>query len=265
MLDIMNWFQALILGLIQGLTEFLPVSSSGHLYLGRHFLGLDEAGLFLDTMLHVGTLIAVITVYWREVLALLLRPFSRMSLLLIIGTIPALAVGFLFSDFFDSLAETGVTIGWEFLITGVVLWFSDNIKNQGYKPVEKISYLDAFIIGVAQSLAIFPAISRSGMTIAAALFRKVNKETAAYFSFLLSIPAIAAAIAYQSLKLFGGKAAAAVPLSTLIIGIVVSAISGYIAVRWMIATLKKGSLKGFAIYVWILGLVILVAQYLKVF
>jgi len=261
----MDWFQALLLGLIQGLTEFLPVSSSGHLYLGRHLLGLDKAGLFLDTMLHVGTLLAVITVYWREVFALLRRPFSRMSLLLIIGTIPALAVGFLFSDFFDYLETTGITIGWEFLITGVVLWISDSIKKQGYKELEKISYLDALIIGIAQALAIFPAISRSGMTIAAALFRKVNKDTAAYFSFLLSIPAIAAAIAYQSLKLFKGEATAAVPLSTLAIGIAISAISGYIAVRWMIATLKKGSLKGFAIYVWILGLIILAAQYLKVF
>jgi undecaprenyl-diphosphatase len=261
----MDWFNPLLLGLIQGLTEFLPVSSSGHLFLGRHFLHLDEAGLFLDTMLHVGTLLAVITVYWRDVLALLRKPFSRMSLLLIIGTIPALAVGFLFADFFDYLEKTGVTIGWEFLITGLVLWFSDSIKKHGYKDLEKISYIDALIIGLAQSLAIFPAISRSGMTIAAALFRKVNTDTAAYFSFLLSIPAISAAIAYQSLKLFTGKATEAVPLSTLAIGIIVSAISGYIAVRWMIATIKKGSLKGFAIYVWVLGVVILVAQYLKVF
>jgi undecaprenyl-diphosphatase len=118
---------------------------------------------------------------------------------------------------------------------------------------------------MAQALAIFPAISRSGMTIAAALFRKVNKDTAAYFSFLLSIPAIAAAIAYQSLKLFKGGEATAIPLSALAIGIAVSAISGYIAVRWMIAVLKKGSLKGFAIYVWVLGLIILIAQYLKIF
>jgi undecaprenyl-diphosphatase len=261
----MDWFQAFILGLIQGLTEFLPISSTGHLYLGRHLFGLDKAGLFLDTMLHVGTLIAVITVYWREVFALLRQPFSRMSLLLIIGTIPALAVGFLFSDFFDYLETTGVTIGWEFLITGIVIWIADSIKKQGYKELEQISYLDAFIIGLAQALAIFPAISRSGMTIAAALFCKVNRDTAAYFSFLLSIPAIAAAIAYQSLKLFKGGATATIPLSALAIGIIVSAISGYIAVRWMIATLKKGSLKGFAIYVWLLGLIILVAQYLKVF
>ena len=262
----MNWLQALFLGLIQGFTEFLPISSTGHLYLGRHFLGLDKAGLFLDTMLHLGTLFAVITVYWRDLLAILRKPFSRMTLLLIIGTLPALAVGFLFADFFDELEKTGVTIGWEFLLTGVILWISDGIKNRGYKELEKISYLDALIIGLAQAGAIFPAISRSGMTIAAALFRKVNKETAAYFSFLLSIPAIAAAIAYQSLKLFEGKATdAAIPLPALAIGIIVAAISGYIAVRWMIATLKKGSLKGFAIYVWLVGLIILAVQYLKVF
>jgi undecaprenyl-diphosphatase len=262
----MDWLQAFVLGLIQGLTEFLPVSSTGHLYLGRHFFGLDKAGLFLDTMLHLGTLLAVITVYWRELLGLIRRPFSRLSLLLIIGTIPALAIGYLFADFFDYLETTGITIGWEFLITGTILWISDGIKNKGYKELEKISYLDALIIGLAQAVAIFPAISRSGMTIAAALFRKINKETAAYFSFLLSIPAIAVAIAYQSLKLFKGNAAdIAIPLPALVIGIIVAAISGYIAVRWMIATLKKGSLKGFAIYVWVLGLIILAVQYLHIF
>jgi|SRR5579875_783192 len=251
--------EALILGMIQGLTEFLPISSTGHLYLGRNLFGLQEAGLLLDTMLHIGTLAAVLIFYKNEFVQMIKNPFSRLTYLLIIGTIPAVVIGLLFEDYFEEISKTGVTIGWEFLITGIFLWIADSVKN-GHKKMDNISYLDAFIIGSFQAAAIFPAISRSGMTIVAALWRKLDRETAAYFSFLLSTPAIAGACLLQTKDLLSGGGEE-ISLSALIVGIVSSAFFGYVAIRWMIGFLKKHSLKPFAIYVWILGLVVLYFQF----
>jgi undecaprenyl-diphosphatase len=152
-----------------------------------------------------------------------------------------------------------VTIGWEFLITGIFLWVADSARN-GYKKMDDISYRDAFIIGLFQAGAIFPAISRSGLTIVAALWRKLDRETAAYFSFLLSTPAIAGAVVLQSFDLVQGQGEE-ITLSALLVGIVSSAVFGYVAVKWMIRFLKKHSLKPFAVYVWVLGLMILFFQF----
>jgi undecaprenyl-diphosphatase len=251
--------EALILGIIQGLTEFLPISSTGHLYLGRNLFGLQEAGLLLDTMLHVGTLLAVFVFYKDEFVKMIKNPFSKLTFLLIVGTIPAVVIGLLFKDYFEEISKTGVTIGWEFLVTGLFLWIADSAKN-GHKKMDDISYTDALIIGSFQAAAIFPAISRSGFTIVAALWRKLDRETAAYFSFLLSTPAIAGAVVLQSLDLFGGTGEE-ISLSALIVGIASSALFGYFAVKWMIGFLKKHSLKPFAIYVWILGFAVLFLQF----
>jgi undecaprenyl-diphosphatase len=251
--------EAFILGTIQGLTEFLPISSTGHLYLGRNLFGLQEAGLLLDTMLHLGTLFAVLVFYKAEFIKIIKNPFSKLTFLLIVGTIPAVVIGLAFKDFFDEISKTGVTIGWEFLITGIFLWIADSTKN-GYKRMDDITYKDAFIIGTFQAAAIFPAISRSGLTIVAALWRKLDRGTAAYFSFLLSTPAIAGAVVLQSKDLLEGNGED-ISLSALVVGIVASAIFGYIAVKWMVNFLKKHSLKPFAIYVWILGIAVLFFQF----
>lgn len=259
----MDWIQAIILGIIQGLTEFIPISSTGHLYLGRNFFGLEEAGLFLDTMLHLGTLIALIVFYKEILIKLIKKPFSRITALLVVGTIPAVMTGVLFSDYFDELSKSGVSIGWEFLITGLFLWFADSIKN-GSKKVENLSLFDSFFIGSFQALAIFPAISRSGMTIVGALLRKMDKEAAAYFSFLLSIPAICGGVIYQLKDMISGSVPQ-ISLSSMFIATLSSAIFGYIAVRFMIAFVKYRSLKIFAIYVWILGIIIIVLQQLSIF
>ncbi|MFD1395899.1 undecaprenyl-diphosphate phosphatase [Kroppenstedtia eburnea] len=256
----MDWLEATVLGIIQGLTEFLPVSSTGHLYLGRHLFGLDEAGLFLDTMLHLGTLLAVLAVYREEVTAVLKDPFGPMGRLLVAGTIPTVIIGLAFKDFFEEISETGVTIGWEFLVTGWILWLSDNWKRHGHKGLEEISYTDAVFIGTFQGAAILPAISRSGLTIAAALFRRIDKSTAAHFSFFLSIPAIAGALLLQFVDLMSGQTQV-LPLSSLLMATLMSALFGYLAVRWMINLLKRGSLKIFAAYVWGLGLVVLFFQW----
>ncbi|MDP4161985.1 MAG: undecaprenyl-diphosphate phosphatase [Bacillota bacterium] len=254
----MTKMEALILGIIQGLTEFLPISSTGHLYLGRNLFHLQKAGLLLDTMLHIGTLIAVVLFYKHEFIKIMKNPLSKLTFLLIIGTIPAVIIGLLFKDLFEEISKTGVTIGWEFIVTGIFLWFADSMKN-GHKKMDDISFKDAFIIGTFQAAAIFPAISRSGMTIVAALWRKLDRETAAYFSFLLSTPAIAGAIVLQSFELFSG-AGEKISLSALLVGITASAFFGYLAVRWMIGFLKQHSLKPFAIYVWLLGFTVLFFQ-----
>ncbi|MBM7652014.1 undecaprenyl-diphosphate phosphatase [Neobacillus cucumis] len=251
--------EALILGIIQGVTEFLPISSTGHLYLGRNLFGLQEAGLLLDTMLHVGTLLAVFVFYKDEFVKILKKPFSKLTFLLIIGTIPAVVFGLTLKDYIDEISKTGVTIGWEFLITGLFLWLADSAKN-GYKKMDDITYKDALIIGTFQAVAILPAISRSGMTIVAALWRKLDRETAAYFSFLLSTPAIAGAIVLQTKDLLEGQGEA-ISLSSLLVGIAASALFGYVAVRWMIGYLKKHSLKPFAIYVCVLGVLVLFFQF----
>lgn len=256
--------KALILGTVQGLTEFLPVSSTGHLLLGRKLLGLSEAGLFLDTMLHLGTLLAVVAVFWKDIVDMMKRPFSRLSLLIIVGTIPTAIIGLAFEDFFEDISKTGVTVGWEFLATGVILWVADNMKKKGTKNIEQVSFKDALIVGTLQGAAILPAISRSGLTIAGALFRGIDKQAAARFSFLLSLPAILGAVVLQSAKLAGGQAESigAIPL---LVGTLAAAVSGYLAVKWMLSILQRGSLKIFSVYVWILGIGVLTAQMLGKF
>ncbi|MFC4076267.1 undecaprenyl-diphosphate phosphatase [Salinithrix halophila] len=256
----MDWLEAFVLGIVQGLTEFLPISSTGHLYLGRHLFGLDEAGLFLDTMLHFGTLFAVLAIYRQEIIAVVRDPLGPLARLTVVGTIPTVIIGLSFKDFFEEVSTTGVTIGWEFLATGVILWLADTVKERGYKGLESITYTDALVIGTFQGAAILPAISRSGLTIAAALFRGIDKGTAAYFSFFLSIPAIAGALVLSAADLVTGRTEV-LPLSSLLVATAMSALFGYLAVRWMIRLLKRGSLKGFAVYVWLLGLLVLGFQW----
>lgn len=258
----MDWIEAIILGVIQGITEFIPISSTGHLYLGRKLFGLEEAGLYLDTMLHFGTLIALLVFYKDILLNLIKRPFSRITALLVVGTIPAVIAGLLFSDFFDSLSKTGTTIGWEFLVTGLFLWFADSIKN-GAKKINDLSMYDSLFIGSFQAFAIFPAISRSGMTIVGALIRKMDKEAAAYFSFLLSIPAICGAVIFQFKEVMTG-AVPQISLSSMLVATLASAFFGYLAVKFMISFVKKQSLRIFAIYVWVLGGLIIALQQLTI-
>lgn len=258
--------KSVILGIIQGFTEFLPVSSTGHLVLGRKFFGLEEAGIFLDTMLHFGTLIAVVVVFWDDIVYMIKNPLSKLTLLIIVGTIPTAIIGLTFEDYFTELSVTGATLGWEFLATGAILWFADSYKSKNNKSIDQISYRDALFIGTLQGVAILPAISRSGLTIAGSLFRGINKNDAARFSFLLSLPAILGAVVLQSAKLLRGNESASLEAvggwGPLLAGTVAAAVAGYIAVKWMIKILKTGSLKVFSIYVWALGIMVLVLQFL---
>lgn len=254
----LSHLEAIILGIIQGLTEFLPISSTGHLYLGRKLFGLEEAGLFLDTMLHMGTLLAVLVVYKQELWSIIKRPFSRMSIILAVGTIPAVIAGYAGKDFFDGLSKSGITIGWEFIATGFILWSADKWR-KGRKSLEDIRISDAIVIGSFQAAAIFPALSRSGLTIAAGLFRGLKRETAAYFSFLLSMPAILGGVIFQGKDLFSSQAES-VSLLSLLLATIASALFGYMAIVGMINYLKKKSLRIFAYYVWALGILVIFLQ-----
>jgi len=254
-----NAVKAIVLGIVQGLTEFLPVSSSGHLLVLRKLFGLAEAGLLLDTMLHLGTLAAVVAVFWRDIVGMIKKPFSRLTLLVVTGTIPTAVIGLAFKDIFEELAISGVTVGWEFLATGVVIWAADRIKDRGTKGIESVNFFDAVAVGTLQGAAILPAISRSGFTVAGALFRGISRDAAARFSFLMSVPAIMGAVAVQIPDLVGGKAESLGALS-LAAGMLAAAVAGYAAVKWMLAVIRRGSLKGFAVYVWVLGVTIIVMQ-----
>lgn len=257
----MGFLQAIFLGIVQGLTEFLPVSSSGHLVLFQKLFGLKEGVITFDVAVHLATLIAVFIVFKKDILDLLRKPFSKFTFLLVAGTIPAVLVGLLFKDTIDALFESGKSLGFEFLLTGLALLYAENIRGRD-KKLEETSSTDAVIIGIAQAIAILPAISRSGLTIAGALSRGLNREFAAKFSFMLSIPVIlgAAALDLKDIFKLGGSADIGIDLLPLIAGMIAAAISGYFAIRFMLKLLTKGSLKGFAYYVFILAALVLVDQ-----
>ncbi|WP_421617006.1 undecaprenyl-diphosphate phosphatase [Brevibacillus sp. TJ4] len=249
----------IFLGIVQGLTEFLPISSTGHLVLFRQLFGLQEIGLLFDTMLHFGTLIAIAIVFWPHIKELATNPFGKMARLLIVGTIPTAVIGLAFEDYFEEISRTGATIGWEFLATGVILWTVESMP-KGKRTLDQISYTDALFIGTLQGAAILPAISRSGLTIAGSLLRGIERADAARFSFLLSLPAILGASALQTVKLVKQPVETAA-LAPMLVGTICAAIAGYFAIRWMMKVISTGSMKGFAIYVWILGAIILALQY----
>jgi len=255
----MNILQAIILGIIQGLTEFLPISSSGHLVLFQKIFGINEPTLIFDTMVHVGTLVAVVAVFWGDIAALLRKPFQKLTWLIIAGTIPTGIIGVLFSDYFEAMFENAKTLGFEFIATGVIILFAERL-GRGRKGVRETSYLDAAFIGVMQGAAIMPAISRSGLTIAGSLFRDLDRDFAAKFSFLLSIPAILGAAVFQAKDIFEAGAAA-VNIPAIAAGTVAAAVAGYASVKLMIGILRKGSLKVFSYYVFALGALIILDQY----
>jgi len=165
-------------------------------------------------------------------------------------------MGLALKDFFEKQFQSGSTLGIEFIVTGLIIWFADRVRERG-KGIEQISNRDAVFVGIMQGIAILPAISRSGLTIAGALFRGINRETAARFSFLVSIPAIAGATVLDLKDFQGLPPGVGLPF---ILGTVVAAISGYWAVKFMIRVLQKGSMRGFAYYVWVLGAVVIVLQ-----
>ncbi len=255
----MDILQGIILGIIQGLTEFLPISSSGHLVLFQKIFGLKEGVATFDIAVHLATLIAVVAVFRKDIIEIIKKPFSKLTLLIVVGTIPTLAIAFALKNIIEELLHSGASLGVEFLITGLILWFAESIKTKD-KGEKETTMADAVLIGIAQGIAILPAISRSGLTIAGALFRGLNREFAARFSFLLSIPIILAAAADEGLGLIRDKSAAQIEMIPLFLGMVAAAISGYFAIKFMLKILSKGNLRVFSYYVFVLGGLIVLDQ-----
>jgi len=270
----MNIFNAIVLGVLQGLTEFLPVSSSGHLVLMQKIFGITEPTLFFDTMLHVGTLLAVVTVLRRDIWGILKRIIQPLTLYLIIATIPAVIIALAFGDIIEHVFESGKFLGVCFLITTALLVAAEFLSRRanalgGLKSGDKMNWLDALIIGIMQAVAIAPGISRSGATISGALSRKLDRDFAARFSFLLSIPAILGAVVLQSKDLVkeGVPSAAqaaqdseSIGAAAIIAGTLCAAIVGFFAMKLMLKIIREKSLYGFAIYTAALGILIIIDQ-----
>ena len=263
----MEWTQALILGILQGITEFLPISSSGHLVLGEHFLGLDMEGLkSFDVLVHVGTLLAIIVYFWKDVLGLIRAFFKffigkiddeygKLVIYIVIATIPAVIMGLLGGDAIDSIFRDTKMVGLMMLIVGSVFMFGEYVNKKVKKS--ELNWWKGLIIGCAQALALIPGVSRSGSTIVMGLFQGIELEKAARFSFLLGISAIAGAGLQTLLSIpqtgGWGSNVAVIPKNIMIIGVVSSFIAGLLSVSFLMKFLKNHSLLVFAVYLIILG------------
>lgn len=275
----MDIIQAIILGVVQGLTEFLPVSSSAHLVFMTDILGLPQNVAF-DTLLHLGTLVAVVAYFWKDLIKIISsfisslidifrgrfkkgleeKPFKKLSWLIIVGTIPAGIMGILLQKQFEALFTSIFYVGIFLIITGLLLWGAERVK-PGEKDIKDISFKNALVIGVAQGIAIAPGISRSGATISAGLFSGLNRELAARFSFLLSIPAILGAALVQAKDITSFDTGTGV----LIAGFVSALIFGYLAIKLLLKIIKERTLMIFAYYCWIVGLAaIIISLFLHV-
>lgn len=255
----MNLFSAAILGAVQGLCEFLPVSSSGHLVLLQNIFGIEEGAIFFDVMLHVGTLAAVFAVYYKKIWALIRRPFQRLTLLLVISTLGTVVLALLFRDTFEG-AFSGGLLGFGFLLTTVVLLINQYMA-KGSAPIERLSIPGAIGIGLMQGIAIFPGLSRSGSTITGARLFGLSKDDAAEYSFLLSIPAILGSLVLQLPDVIT-QGTGGISWGCIVLGTLVAAVSGYFAIRLMLRLIREKSLVGFGIYTAVLGLLVLSDQLL---
>lgn len=271
----MELYQGLVLGVLQGLTEFLPVSSSGHLVLGQNFFGITEPALSFDVSVHIGTLFAVVVVFSEQIKAIfvslgrLIRSAGsmdkikqavqedgdvRLAALIIVGSIPTAIIGLILRNYVDLLFSSLVIVGSMLLVTGTFLWFT-RLTPSGGKKVKEIRFRTAFFIGTCQGIAVIPGISRSGATIAAGLFSGVERETAARYSFLLSMPAIVGAEILMLKDSF--STGIGINFITLL-STLVAFIVGTLALVVLMRIVKKGRLHLFAPYCWTLGAITIV-------
>ena len=269
----MSELQALILGLIQGLTEYLPVSSSGHLEIGKMLLGLDpeQGGLTFDIVVHVATVLATIVILWREIIWIVQGLFkfkwndeARYAFAILVSMVPVAIVGFFMKDSIEALyADEHVrtlVVGVCLLITAALLTLT-----HFYKPQEKeeISPLHAFVIGIAQAVAVLPGLSRSGSTIATGLLLGNSKQKLAQFSFLMVIPPILGEALLDVMKMVKGEdVMGSIGTLPLLVGFVAAFLSGCLACKWMISIVKRGKLIYFGIYCAIVGVITILCSLL---
>nr|WP_239559129.1 undecaprenyl-diphosphatase UppP [Sporohalobacter salinus] len=252
----------IILGIVQGITEFLPISSSGHLVIFKKLLGFTEPQLIYDVFLHFGTLIAVTIFYWDDIKELLSFDFkyNKERILIIVATLPTAIMGFVLKDTFEKLFGSILSVSIALLVTGVLLWLVDSLDINFDKEIKNLNLLQAIVIGIAQGLAITPGISRSGITIITGLFVGLRRKSAARFSFLIFIPAVLGATLLEVVDLFE-VGSIEVNYLALIIGTVTSTIVGYAAIKFLLRILEKDKFKNFAYYVWGIGSLILILNF----
>jgi len=252
----MTWWQGIALGIVQGLTEFLPISSSGHLVVAQAAVGLSVPGVIVEVTLHVATVLAVVIVYKQKLWELMSGMLSgdrdawTYVRLLILGSIPAGLVGVLFASWFERAFDSLLMVGLDFLVTALILWSTKWADTSRLR--ERPTAPAAFAIGCAQALAVMPGISRSGTTISAAVWLRVNPVRAAEYSFLLAVPAIAGAAALHIPDVASG-AVRAVGTGPLIAGFLASLASGVLAIRLLVLLLSRRTFHRFAPYCFVLG------------
>lgn len=281
----MSLLQAILMGLIQGLTEFLPVSSSGHLALFKILFGVEtDTGMLYDVLLHIGTLIAICVVYYRDIGKMIAEglgilsdvcvnvviffrnrikketePYRRVvnssyrkfAMLLIVSTIPTGVIGYFGRDVVGMASEILIVPGICLVVTSILLFIADHVKDGGKLP-KQVTYTDAFTVGIAQGIATLPGLSRSGTTITACLLTGYQRNFAVKYSFLMSIPAILGALVLQ-LKDFSGLKVSGAEIAYYIVGMLVAAVVGYICIKTMLVIVRKKKFTVFAIYCLIVG------------
>lgn len=273
----MSLLEALILGIVQGLTEFLPVSSSAHLVLVPDLMGWEPPSVSFDLVLHLGSMVAVLAYFWRDILEIASAFFDtgkaavvkrRVGLFLVIGTIPAAVIGGLFESRFEAFFVEPAWVAFFLIITGVLLVASQKVsgaRSLNGRGVAQMKISDTLAIGFAQAVAILPGISRSGSTISTGLFLGLKRETAARYSFLLSVPIIAGAAIFKLRHGFGGEVDGegggnGEATATLIVGFIAAVVSGFAAVKFLLDYVRRHSLAVFAIYCWVVGGGVLISK-----
>ena len=271
----MTLFQAFILGIVQGLTEFLPISSSGHLVLVPFLFGweLNPEQVFpFDTLVQMGTLVAVIIYFWKDLVSIVIavfkglahrKPFgtqdARLGWLLVLATIPAGLAGLLLEDMVEAAFHSARATAFFLLVTAALLLIAEWLGKRS-REMDSMTWKDALWIGLAQVLSLFPGVSRSGSTIAGGMTRDLKRSDAARFSFLMSVPIMLAAGGYSVYKLLKMPGLADF-LPVMAVGFLTAGLVGYLSIRWLLGYLQNHSLKGFAIYVTVVAAVILVTSY----
>ena len=278
----MTYFMSILMGIIQGVAEFLPISSSGHLALFQTFFGMEnmeEKYMFFTVLLHFGTLISVCMVYWRDIVDMIREfflgiaalagrkdtgvappPARRMVMLIIIATVPRFVMVFL-RDAVNQLFSNSIMVSCALLATGFILFFSDRMA-RGHKTAKNATVADALIVGCGQALAVIPGLSRSGTTISVGMMRGFDRAFAVRFSFLMSLPAVLGANVLE----IKDALASNFPIEELpmyLVGVAVSAVVGYFAIRLVKSLSDKGKFGKFAYYCWAVGLGSLVAGIVK--
>ncbi len=252
----MEILEAIFLGLIQGIVDPMPVSSSGHLVLVQHFLGIEQR-LTLSVFLHFGNLMAIMLVFRKDIVGMfaMAGEYTLLIKYLIIGIIPAGAAGFLFKSFFDAVFGTTITVGFMLVVTGIVL-FSSRWAGKTGRTMAEMKLKDALMVGFAQMLALFPGLSRSGMTIVSGMFSGIERKLAVKYSFLLSIPIVFAATMLEMITIWR-QGAGDVSKAMIIAGTVTAVISGFAAIKLLQHIVDRRRLFVFAYYCWALGIFIL--------